>query len=69
MNIDNMKGEFLYRALVRHRGSDQEGFALTQYYYRSKESVCTEYRNHDILWPVEEIDRGLMYIPAPEELQ
>jgi len=68
MQIDNMKGEFFYRALIRYGGEDGNGFYLTTVYYSSREEVCKDHPlGIDIKWPVDEIDRGVMYIPAPEE--
>lgn len=71
MQIDNMKGEFFYRALIRTHGSDfinEQGFKLTELYYASREDVCADCPvGTDIRWPVEEVDRGVMYIPALEE--
>jgi hypothetical protein len=44
------------------------GFELTEKYYRSKEEVYLDYLvGDDILWPVDEVDRGVMYIPDPSE--
>ena len=70
MNIEGMKGEFFYRALVRVGGEDGVGFYLTNVYYSSREEVEKDYKvGVDIKWPVDEVDRGVIYIPAPEEFQ
>jgi hypothetical protein len=69
INIEGMKGEFLYRALVRFE-EDEYGFSFAPEYFRSKAEVAAKYlRAVEILWPVDEIDRGVIYIPAPEEYQ
>jgi len=69
MIIKTMPGEFFYRALVRG-GVTTLGFILTDKYYASREDVCAAYPvGTDIKWPVDEIDRGVIYIPTPEEYQ
>jgi hypothetical protein len=71
MKISTMPGRFLYRALVRENPlgrPSSRGFVLTTKYYDSREEACLDYLvGDDILWPVDEIDRGVIYIPTPEE--
>jgi hypothetical protein len=71
MRIDNMKGEFLYRALISHSGSqyceEKDSWCLTTEFFRTKEDAQKRYKSYEILWPVDEVDRGVMYIPDPSE--
>lgn len=71
MKIDSMPGEFFYRALVRDRDGSN-GYLLTVKYYSTREELIADYpgrRVIDVQWPVDEIDRGVLYIPSEGELQ
>jgi hypothetical protein len=69
MRIDNMKGEFLYRAARRLTVSqfswETIAFHITSEYYRSKEDAQLD--GYETLWPVDEIATGVMYIPDSSE--
>ena len=71
MKIEGRAGEFFYKALIRFADSSVcGGFSLTTAYYSSLEGVKKDYpKGTYIKWPVDEVDRGVIYVPTPEEYQ
>ncbi len=70
MKMDSVPGEFAFKALVKLKDSDI-GWQLTTEYFLSITEVysyCGDEIKWEVKYPVEELDNGAIYIPAPEEL-
>ena len=65
MKVDNMEGEFFFKALVKWNGSS--GWQLSEYYFQTIEEVKFYCDTDVIIWPVEAMDGGTVYAPSPQE--
>lgn len=70
MKIDNMEGEFFFKALVRATTYNEPGWRLTARYYRSLQDAKADEINNscEVVWPVEEMDGNTIYAPSKMEL-
>lgn len=75
MKINNVPGEFGFRALVRVSGESyfdkdapSKEYSLSKYYFLDIADAQANCGN-DCKWPVEVLDNGSVYIPDTSELE
>lgn len=71
-------GDFAYKVLFKYMGQKSDyfsrGWKLTEEYFFSQAEVDEEFPplpegSFVVCWPVEEMGDGIVYVPAPEQLE
>lgn len=65
MKINNVSGEYGFKALIR----TGNGWKLTPEYYLSQKEVLEFNEGYSVVWPVEVQDGDIVYIPEKSELE